>query len=214
MLLFKEALIGFELFAGMIGLVKMYNIIFSYWKYFSFYLILIAILEMIYYWLIYSLGYKTAGNILINFIIIPLEFLFFCWLFYKNSQQKKLILIGSIIYILSFIAEILLAEQLKSYSFFSLSYSIGNIVLLVFILQYFYYLIFTERILFFYRERMFWVALGLLVFYLGTFPYFGLYNLLVTKHFKLLISYTWVEIFLDYTMYLLFAASFIWGREK
>ena len=209
MLLFKKALVGFELLASIVGLVNWQKIKHDYFISFPIYLLLIAILEIICFW---RLG--ELAKILDVFILIPLEFLFFFWLFYKNSQKKRLILIGSFVYLISFIVEIFIAERINKGYFLSFSYSIGNIVLLVFILQYFYYLVFTERILFFYRERMFWVALGLLVFYLGTFPYFGLYNLLVTKHFKLLISYTWVEIFLDYTMYLLFAASFIWGREK
>lgn len=209
MSLFKKAIFGFELLAAIIGLINWQRVKNNYWKWFPFYLLLLPILETLTYW-----TPKAMINYINTFIIIPIEFLFFCWLFYKNSQQKKIVILGSCIYIVSFIAEMLLAEKMKSRYFFSFSYSIGNLILLIFILRYFYYLIFTERILFFYRERMFWVALGLLVFYLGTFPYFGLYNLLVTKHFKLLISYTWVEIFLDYTMYLLFAASFIWGREK
>jgi hypothetical protein len=209
MTLFKRAIVGFIFLAGIVGLVNWQVVKKSYWKYFPLYLIIIPFLEVLSYLLRGSLGGKITV-----FITIPLEFLFFFWLFYKNSQKKKLILIGSLIYVFSFIMEIFLAERINKGYFLSFSYSIGNLILLVFILQYFYYLIFTERILFFYQERMFWVALGLLVFYLGTFPYFGLYNLLLTKHFKLLVSYTWVEIFLDYAMYLLFAASFIWGKEK
>lgn len=207
---FKDALIGFELLAGIVGLIKWQNIKNTYWKYFPFYLILIALLEnTLYYWL----SPKLVNN-LEAFVVIPFEFLFFFWLFYRNSQKKSFILIGFFVYLLSFFMEMVFAEKVKSGLFLSFSYSIGNLILLIFILQYFYKLAYSDRILYFYKERMFWVAFGLLVFFLGTFPYFGLYNLLLTKYFNLLISYTWVEIFLDYAMYLLFAASFIWGKEK
>ena len=161
MVSFKVAIIGFELLAGIIGIIKWQNIKNTYWKYFPFYLILIAMLEnMLYYWLP-----KLIVNYIDTFILIPGEFLFFFWLFYKNSQKKLPIIIGSCVYILSFVAENIFAEKINKGYFLSFSYSIGNLILLIFILQYFYYLIFTERILFFYRERMFWVASGLLIFY-------------------------------------------------
>jgi hypothetical protein len=209
MSLFKKALFVFELLAGIIGLVHWRNIKNSYWRYFPFYLIFLAILETSTYF---------VGNSIVKyintFILIPAEFLFFFWLFYQNSQKKRFIFIGVFVYLLSFFIEVGFAEKVKSGLFLSFPYSVGNLILLIFILQYFYKLIYSDRILFFYRERMFWVALGLLIFFLGTFPYFGLYNLMLTKHFDLLVTYTWVEIFLNYTMYLLFAASFIWGKEK
>jgi hypothetical protein len=163
--------------------------------------------------LCYWLPHRVA-NYLSIFIIIPFEFLFFSWLFYKNLYKKPIVIWGSCLYIFAYLLEHILFKFKKDYFFFSFSYSIGNIILLIFILMYFYKLTYSERILFFYKEKMFWVALGCLIFYLGTFPYYGIFNLLLKNHYELLVSYTWVEIFLDYTMYLLFAASFIWGKEK
>ncbi len=200
----------FVLFAGIIGFIKWKNITNTYWIFFPFYLVIVALTEVArFYWMNIPSVYTILAT-----VIVPVEFVFFFFLFYKNSQNRITIIIGSIIYIIIFLLETIWGDLMKSDYFMSISYTVGNLILLIFILQYFYKLIYSERILYFYHERMFWVSLGLLVFFLGTFPYFGLYNLLLTKHFKLLVSYTWVEIFLDYAMYLLFAASFIWGKEK
>lgn len=212
MLYFKYTVPAFIFFAAIIGFTKWGEIKKSYWSTFPFYLIIISILEVsryIFYWM----KIPTLKTF-IGLVVVPFEFLFFFWLFYMNSQKKLPIIIGSVVYVIAFLIEIFWVDTMKSSYFMSFSYSIGNIILLIFILQYFYKLIYSDRILNFYHERMFWVSLGLLVFFLGTLPYFGLYNLMLYKYFDLLVSYTWVEIFLNYTMYLLFAASFIWGEKE
>ena len=84
MSLFKKAIFGFELLAAIIGLINWRRVKNDYWKWFPFYLLLLPILETLTYW-----TPKSMINYINTFIIIPIEFLFFCWLFYKNSQQKK-----------------------------------------------------------------------------------------------------------------------------
>ncbi len=211
MIYFRNILPFFIFLVAVIGLLKWDDVKKTYWKYFILYLLIIALGEYIRF---FELKISTIQTILIQ-LTVPIEFLFFFWLFYKNSQKKLPIVIGgAIIYTIAFLTETFLVDTMKSNYFMSLSYSIGNVILLIFILQYFYKLIYSDRILNFYQERMFWVSLGLLVFFLGTLPYFGLYNLMLTKYFNLLVIYTWLEIFLNYAMYLLFAASFIWGEKQ
>ncbi len=200
----------FIFLVAIIGLLKWNDVKKNYWKSFPLYLLIIALGEYIRF---FELSISTIQTRLIQ-LTVPIEFLFFFLLFYKNIQKKLPIIIGSVVYIIAFLVESLWFDTMKSNYFMSFSYSIGNIILLIFILQYFYILIYSDRILYFYHERLFWVSLGLLVFFLGTLPYFGLYNLMLSKYFDLLVSYTWVQIFLNYTMYLLFAASFIWGEKE
>ena len=211
MLLFKKAYIGFELLAGITGLIYWKKLRGSYWQYFPIYLLSIAGLETINYLIPISL----RGPLAIYFII-PFEFLFMYWLFYKTlNSRPKLVWTGVFIYVSALIFELINdAHPIGKDVFLSFSYTIGNIVLLVFILYYFYDLVNSDRILTFYHEQMFWVALGLLLFYLGAFPYFGMYNYLRNNYMSLLFSYTWIVIFLDYIMYLLFVVSFIWRKTN
>ncbi len=212
MAIFKSSSPFIILLSCIIGFIYWESVKKSYWKFFPLYLLIVTTSEIARYLPIYGFKIESLHFLLIN--IIPIEFLFFFWLFYKNSQKKSHLFIGSAVYLIAFLIENIWADTMKSNYFSSFSYSIGNIILLFFILEYFYRLMNSDRILNFKKERMFWVALGLLVFFLGTFPYFGLYNLMLSKYFSLLVSYTWVEIFLNYAMYLLFAASFIWGKEN
>jgi hypothetical protein len=211
MLLFKKAYIGFELLAGLTGLIYWKKLSGSYWQYFPIYLLSIACLETINY----LIPIPLRGPLAIYFII-PFEFLFMYWLFYKTlPNQSKLITTGVLIYVFAFVLELVLdSHPIGKDVFLSFSYTIGNIILLVFILNYFYGLVNSDRILAFYHEQMFWAALGLLLFYLGTLPYFGMYNYMRYNYMSLLINYTWIVIFLNYIMYLLFTVSFIWRKTN
>jgi hypothetical protein len=159
--------------------------------------------------------YKIMHIDLFTFFVIPLEFLFFQWLFYQYStdKEKKRIIIYAITYISAFIIERIFLNNFQQFSFLSFSYTIGNVVLLIIIFQYFFKLINSERILYFYTEHLFWISCGLLLFYLGTSPYYGLFNYLRIGHLNILYGYAYIMYFLNCSMYLLFGASFIWGRE-
>lgn len=213
MLYFKYGIAFFELLSATFGVIYWHKIKASHWKYFVGYLFLVFLGELLFY-LLYFRGQYSASRILVNNIIIPLEFLFFFWLFYKNGSPRKMVILGVVLYILCFFIEIWMNQQGNKFYFLSFSYSIGNIILLILIFQYFIQLSNSDRILHFFHERMFWVSLGLLLFWLGTFPYYGLFNLLMKKHFELFVSYSWVMIFLDYAMYIMFAISFVWSREN
>ncbi len=206
---YKTALTGFEFLAAIIGFINWSKIKRTYWQYFPLYLLVLTISDLVSIYLP-----SKSVNIYYTYFIIPLEFTFMFYLFKKNLKYDRLVWFCIVVYVMSFWIEFLYENINRKNIFLSVSYSVGNLLLLILILRYFYFLIYSERILSFYTEPMFWVSSGLLLFYLGTFPYYGLYNLLKTKYFDILVSYTWIMIFLNYAMYLLFAASFIWGKEK
>ncbi len=198
------------LLVGILGLFDWKSIRKNYWKFFPPYLIIMGLIEI---------SRRACIEIssvyaFLTILTVPIEFLFFFWLLSKYSQMKLPIITGGVVYLLVCFIEFAEINTLSNDYFMSFSYSVGNIILLILILQYFYKLIYSDKILFFYQERMFWVSLGLLVYFLGTLPYFALFNLMLSKYFDLFVSYSWIQIFLNYTMYLLFAASFIWGEKE
>ena len=74
-----------------------------------------------------------------NFIVIPAEFFFWYWYMLQQFKEKKEILFvksGIIILTLSFVFEWLFFYDTKTV-FISLSYTLGNLIFLVFILMYF-----------------------------------------------------------------------------
>ena len=63
------------------------------------------------------------------------------------------------------------------------------------------------------RNKMFYINIGIMLFYVGTLPFFGLYNLIV-KEPEIWNIYYLYFLLSNCLMYLLFTASFIWGKPK
>jgi hypothetical protein len=61
---------------------------------------------------------------------------------------------------------------------------------------------------------MFWVCLGLMLFYIGTIPFFAFRKVLYVEHRDFFYVYWYIQFGLNYLMYLLFILSFVWGRPK
>lgn len=89
---------------------------------------------------------------------------------------------------------------------------VGSILLIISIIFYFIELLRSEKLLVFHKLLLFWVSVGLLLFYTGTIPFSLKYNgyaLIPGTHKLFLIVYI-----LAITMYLLFTFGFIWSRKE
>lgn len=211
----KELVKLFEIIACITGFIYWNKLKSSHWKWLPVYLAAIILVEITGSFL--ENTKVAAWNIyLFKFIGFPLQFLFFIWLFYKERViPKKLIAISSLLFYLLTIGaeEFLLAG--KKLPFFSLSYLAGCIILLIGCILYFSKLIRSESILFFKQDIMFWVCLGIVVFYIATFPYYGLFYTLAQKKYRYIhLAYTWASCFLDYLMYIFFTIGFICYKPK
>lgn len=200
----------FEAGAAVVGFIYYNKVRSTFWKWFPFYLVL-------------TFAVDFSGNFMpprmnlhfFNNFGIPMEFLFFIWLFgqaFKNTSYRRLPGICLVLYLLSLATDMIFIRN-QHHAFYWFSYMVGNLLLLVLILCYFLKLVTSDGILTFWKSMMFWVCLGLLLFYLGTFPYYGLYDKIAyDSNFKNVRS-TYLHIFpvLCSLMYLMFAISFVWG---
>lgn len=151
-----------------------------------------------------------------NFLIIPAEFLFFFRIFYqaaKDKKDKRLPVIFTVIYSGAWLVDLAYLTN-KIFWFYSFSYTVGNILLLVLILRFLTRLVLSDDILFFKHNILFWVCTGLLVFYLGTFPFYGLRNTLVHNYKDVYLGYSHIVYILNCLMYLMFTLGFIWGKPN
>ncbi len=71
----------------------------------------------------------------------------------------------------------------------------------------------NDDILAFPENKMFYINIGIMLFYVGTLPFFSLYHLLLKEPEIWNIYYLYFLIS-NCIMYLLFTASFIWGKQK
>lgn len=212
----RISLYACEIVAAVAGFLNYRKISNSYWKFFPVYLLIIAAVEIITE-SSFNINADYEFNIGIHdFFAIPLQFFFFSWLFYqnfKNGKFNKWPVAGGILYFVAWITDILFFRG-RTLWFLSFSYTVGNIILLIQIILFFIRLVSGDMILRYSSMMMFWVCLGLFLFYLGSFPLYGMYNTLAAKLPALFNNYWKITMVLDCLMYLLFAYAFIWTKPK
>lgn len=182
-------------------------------KYFAFYLTFIFFSEV--------LGHISQQNIwnhlnmyYLNLFVIPIEFLFFFWLYYSLTVEKVhrlLILFFSSIYLLLFMLE---CFHIQTTVFLSLSYLFGSISILIMIFGYFLQYLKNGDLQKMKSNPFLHISIGLLLFYLGTSPYYGLKNFIYKEYTEIINNYWYVAICLNCIMYCMFTVSFLCNRRK
>ena len=187
----------------------------TYWKWFPFYLAFIVLADMTGTYIASQKLYILSFDFYM-YLVIPIEFLFFFWIFYKSYKVPKNKLfpkVSVIIYLIGFLSDFFCFRH-SHYFHFSLSYTIGNILLLLLILKYFNELVNSDKVLRYQQDILFWVSVGLLTYYLGSSPFFGLRNILVYKYENLNRYYSYFVNILDSLMYLTFTLGVICGKPN
>lgn len=205
-----------ELMACITGFIYWKKLRDSYWKWFVIYLLLIVMTELAALYISYVLKDPVLNGELYQFFGIPIQFIFFTWLFgreLKAYPERNWPIFGAALYVVSWIVDTLYFAKLK-FSFMSFSYTVGNIVLLILLIVYLLKFINSERVLKYRSSMIFWVCLGLLVFYMGSFPFYALRNTLYKNYRDIFYTYWYISFGFDYLMYLLFALAFVWGKPK
>jgi len=159
---------------------------------------------------------NTLNLAYFNYFEIPIEFTFFILLFrraFKLTRIYWLPIVCLIVYITSWLMDVFFFGKWE-FIFNSFSCTIGNLLLLILILSYFIQLVTSNAILTFRNNMLFWVSLGLLLYYLGAFPYYGLRNTIAYNYREINITYTYIMYVLNCLMYLMFTISFIWGKPN
>lgn len=158
--------------------------------------------------------YENKYNYWIFNIMKPIWKLLYLYIFYKsleNMKYKKWIRNFIAIYIVSLIINWLFLQnfltEIESYS-----HIIGAFFIISSAIFYLLELLKSDKIIRFYRKLLFWVSIGLLIFYGGTIPFIivrDYYANLNYIHNIYLIIYL-----LGTLMYLLFTFGFIWSKKE
>ena len=210
-ILFTKGLVLIEAFAAIAGFATWRKWKGSFFQWFPVYMLLIVLLEMLH--LVFAQYNMYGAAAFMYDIAIPIEILFISWFFYwvLNPNSRKVTIAGAFSFAAAFTTEKFIMQQ-KGYFFQSLSYTVGNLFILLYLILFFIELAKSDRLLHFKKLTVFWLGAGMLIFYLGTFPFYGLYNELA-KDIDLFIKIAWVATFLNYCMYLFFIIGFIWGKR-
>jgi hypothetical protein len=211
---FRTYLYAYVSLVGFFGLIYTWNQPKNYWKSFPIFLMMIGILDGLGTPIYDNFG-NNIGNNYYTLFLIPAQVIYYIWIINKNIvTEKRFYYLSLVVFFLSILVETLFFRDYKGAYFLSLSFTIGNLVLLANILRYFYQLSTSEKILTFFNEKMFWVSLGLLIFWLGSLPFYGIFNYLNTNFPRVFLYYYPFVLVFNYTMYTCFLISFIWGRKS
>lgn len=198
------------------GLSALLSVVFYYkykntaLKYFPVLLIVTLILEYSGQWLYDSFGFNALFYN-INNTIYFLYFFYVFWCFIHEDSFKKWIVCGVILFLLSN----LINPFFEDYTNFPqlLVYMIGGVLLIFCIILYYIEILTTSKILVIQHDILFWISVGLLLFYVGYLPikfirsYFAdigdMYNTLKVMQWFLIII-----------MHTCFIIGFIWTKKK
>ncbi len=205
----------FELLASLVGVGCYYKTKKSIWFTLAVCLIILFGFELVGEWLGKYKMYNTNTN-MFKWIVIPLLFGLYHYIFYNINKGtiKKYTALTYLLFLVLVIFENAFLSRSHKYQI-SLSISVGCISLLCFSLHYFFQLVKTDELLHFKTSMAFWFCCGLLLFYLGCFPFLTFFNsLAISKDRSVATFYRWIFIFLNYIMYLLFTIGFICSKPK
>ena len=93
-----------------------------------------------------------------------------------SKRVKKVILIIMSVYVIISLINILFVQKISS--FHTMTYSIGCFLIVIISMYYFYELLRLPRAIDLKKEPAFWIAAGLLFFYICTLPVLGVINYL------------------------------------
>jgi hypothetical protein len=200
-----------EGFAAIIAIIYYKQLKSSYWKWFVIYLIFIAIAEIFSIYFLDNL--PKIRKYYFDFLVIPVEFLFFYWLYAKKSlQSNKLFWTSCTIYFLFYLLHFFHTDQVRMIS--SMSYTVGVFLLAIMVYLEFIKQIRSDEILHFKNNKMFYINIGVMLFYIGTLPFFAFDKYLFQNMFTVWNYYETFFLLSVNIMYILFAMSFIWGKSK
>jgi hypothetical protein len=126
----------------------------------------------------------------------------------KTRSYQKWVLGFLVIFIVSVIINFVWIQPLTvTVPFYSYTFALGAILLIVTIGLFLVEILNSEKILFFKRYLMFWISVGLLVFYAGILPY--ILSLTFVPHLLRMDSLQIIFFSLNLVMYTCFTVGFI-----
>jgi hypothetical protein len=204
-----DTLLFSEIVATLVGVLYYSKLKNTYWKWFVLYLVFITIESII----IEFFGLKDIRMYIYDFLIVPIEFFFFFWLYANQSlKRKNLFWIFCIIYILSYLPHLFYSAAYKTIN--ATSYIVGCLLLFVLVVLEFFKQIVSDDILLFKQNKMFYINTGIILFYIGSLPFHAFIDYLYKNENTIFGLYYTYFLFSNNLMYLLFAASFIWGKPN
>lgn len=130
----------------------------------------------------YSFYLKTGNHFIFNLYLL-VQFLFYFGIFYKTFQTKKLktfTLFVSICFLIYLLINFIFLDGFHTFN--SLAFTIGSVLTILFCLLYFGALFNADGFINYFKIPMFWIATGILFFFVGNFLYLSFLNYILENN--------------------------------
>lgn len=207
----SQLLMGIEFISALVGFIYFFKLKRSYWKWFSVYLVVIFIQE--YFWYGNNTSYfGITKNEYYAFFGIPIQYLFFYWLYaLKSLKNKWLFLFCTTLYLVT----LPIAPYFEKLNIvYSINLNVAILLIILLLALEFIKQIKNDNILYFKENKMFYLNVGMVVFYIGSYPFQAFSEILFKQHFPIWDVYYTYFLVANCIMYLSFSASFIWGKQE
>lgn len=131
---------------------------------------------------LYSQQFHKSNHFIINSYLL-VNFCFYLFIFIKSFEKrsfKKFGFIALAIFILFYMVDIIFIEGF--YSFNVYTFCLGSILIVLCCLLYFSILFTSEKLINYFASPVFWIATGLLFFYVGNLVQMSLLNYIINNH--------------------------------
>ncbi|MCX6316487.1 MAG: hypothetical protein NTW29_04305 [Bacteroidetes bacterium] len=207
---------------GAIGLSAFICVIFlpawkrTFWKWLPLYFLVVFVAELTGRYLRLHPVSWISNPDYYSFFVHPVSFSFIFLGLSKNENGKtnsRLLIFVLILYAIACIIDYLFLKS-KRFWFGSFSYTIGDLLVIMMAVRFYSRYLFSERIIHYKRDFMFWCITIWVIYYAGTFPYFALRNVLFDNHRAIFYTYWYIQISMSMLMYLSISFLYIWQRRK
>lgn len=202
--------IGFEILTAIVGTIyyrKYKNT--PILKYFIYLLWYISINELIGLYIRLDNGVNAILYNIYHVINFTFYFLLY-WYYLNNIKNKKLVFTLSITFIISFIINGFYENYLIEHQRFP--YIIASFFIVITIVLYFFEILNSEKVLHTKRNLLFWISVGLLVYFVGNLPF------RILRNYYAELSDATVSFLIKFTLTILmnmcFIIGFVWSDKK
>jgi hypothetical protein len=191
-----------EFIALLVGIYNCKNLSNSKLKYFPYFLCFIFLGEVgamliakIYRNNIFYYNIFTAIQIVFYLDLIRIHI--------SSKGAKNFVLISIIAFILSTIINILYIQHALN-EWVCYTFTLGCFLITVWVTYYFYELLDSDKVDNYGKEPMFWIGIGLFIFYVCNIPYMSIFNYLQSNYNAIFNAYYKIIQILSYVMYSFF----------
>lgn len=180
-------------------------------RYFVWFLLFYLLLEC---YGLYLSSHKIRNHWLYN-IYIFIEFNFLNYIYIQTittSGPRNTIKAFSLVFPLFFIINIAFIQGIHTFNTYS--YVAGGAAVIVWTCMYFTELLSKPKFSSIIEQPLFWISTGLLFFYLGNIPFYGMINYLLKNHYGIVKNYFVIVLILNVLKYSLYAVGFLCTKPK